>query len=166
MRPTRSGARAWRAAPIAMSLVLLISGCSLFGSGGSGASAGGATITVAVVPGIENAPLDVALQQGFFQQHGLNVSVKSYTSLNDEYQALTGGQVQIAAGDYTDFFYEESLYEQRTGGSKLLHLVADGYDAAANSVAILAVPNQNNGSVITPQQLASQGYTVATAPAQ
>lgn len=161
MRPTRARVRAWRGAPIALSLTLLISGCSLFGSGGSGATAGGATITVAVVPGIENAPLDVALQQGLFQQHGLNVNVKSYTSLTAEYQALTGSQAQIAVGDYTDFFYKESNYEQANAGHPLLRLVADGYDAATNSVAILTMPGSK---LTTPQQL--QGQAVATAPAQ
>jgi NitT/TauT family transport system substrate-binding protein len=162
MRLTWAGARVsvMRAAVIGISLAVLASGCSFLGAGGSGGASGSGPITVAVVPGIENAPLDVALQDGLFQQHGLNVSVKSYTSLSDAYQALTGGQAQIAAGDYTDFFYEQA------SGHTSLRLIADGYDAAPNSVAILALPGSK---ITTPQQLV--GVTgslggVATAPVQ
>lgn len=162
MRLTRAGARVstMRAAVIGISLAVLASGCSFLGAGGSGGASGSGPITVAVVPGIENAPLDVALQDGLFQQHGLNVSVKSYTSLSDAYQALTGGRAQIAVGDYTDFFYEQAT------GHTSLRLIADGYDAAPNSVAILALPGSR---ITTPQQLVGASGTlggVATAQAQ
>ena len=157
MRLTLAGTRvsAMRAAVIGISLAVLASGCSFLG-GGSGAASGSGPITVAVVPGIENAPLDVAVQDGLFQQHGLNVTIKSYTSLDDVYRALTGGQAQIAVGDYTDFFYEQAT------GHTSLRLIADGYDAASNSVAILALPHSG---ITTPQQLQGLSGGVATPPA-
>ena len=159
MRLTKAGARVgvMRAAPIAVSLTVLTSGCSFLGIGGSGGASANGQLTVAVVPSIENAPLGVAVQDGLFQQHGLNVTIKDYASLGAEYQALTSGQAQIAVGDYTDF-----IYQQATGRTSL-RLIADGYDAAPNSVAILTLPNSK---ITTPQQLPGVAGGVATAPVQ
>jgi NitT/TauT family transport system substrate-binding protein len=154
MRLTRAGVRfsALRIVPAAL-LVVLASGCHIPGTGASG----GESVTVAVVPGIDNAPLRVASQEGLFQQRGLRVTVKDYQSLDAEIQALASGQAQIAAGDYTAFLYEQAA------GRASLRLIADGYDAAAGSVAILALP----GSGITaPQQLQGQSGGVATPPAE
>ena len=157
MRLAQAGARlpALRVAPAFLLVALLVSGCNFLGIGSSGGASGSGQITVAAVPGIDNAPLRVAVQEGLFRQNGLNVVVRYYPSLAAEFRALTSGQAQVAAGDYTDFFYMQS-----TGGAKL-RLIADGYDAVSNSVAILTLP----GSYITtPQQL--QGLSVAAAPAQ
>jgi NitT/TauT family transport system substrate-binding protein len=159
MRLTWADARvsARRAAPIAVTLTLLTSGCSFLGAGGSNGASGSGPITVAVVPGIDSLPLGVAVQDGLFQQHGLNVTIKDYSSLDDEYRALTSGQAQIAVGDYTDFLYEQA------SGHTSLRLIADGYDAAANSVAILSLPSSN---ITTPQQLEGAIPGVATPYAQ
>jgi NitT/TauT family transport system substrate-binding protein len=144
-----------RIAPVVLSAVMLASGCQVLGIGGSGAASGSGPITVAVVPGIDSAPLHVAVQDRLFQQYGLNVTVKDYRSLGAEFQALTSGQVQIAAGDYTGFFYKQA------SGRASLRLIADGYDAASKSVAILTLPGSG---ITTPQQL--QGQAVAAPPAQ
>jgi NitT/TauT family transport system substrate-binding protein len=146
-----------RIAPVVLFVVLLASGCHVPGTGASGPAPGNGTITVAVVPGIDNAPLRVGLEDGLFQQHGLNVTVKDYQSIGAEFQALTSGQAQIAVGDYTGFFYEQAT------GHAALSLIADGYDAAPNSVAILTMPGSG---ITTPQQLQGQPGEVATAPAQ
>ncbi len=158
MRLAWAGVRvsAVRTAPVVLSAVLA-SGCHVPGTGASGAASGSGPITVAVVPGIDNAPLRVGVQDGLFQQFGLNVTVKDYQSLGAEFQALTSGQAQIAAGDYTGF-----LYEQATSRASL-RLIADGYDAAPNSVAILTLPGSG---ITTPQQLQGQPGGVATPPAQ
>jgi NitT/TauT family transport system substrate-binding protein len=149
-----------RIAPVVMSVAVLASGCHVLGIGASGAASGSGPITVAVVPGIDSAPLRVASQDGLFQQHGLNVTVKDYQSLGAEFQALTSGQAQIAVGDYSSFIYEQAI------GRSSLRLIADGYDAASNSVAILTLPSSG---ITTPQQLEDQpggGVAVATPPAQ
>jgi ABC-type nitrate/sulfonate/bicarbonate transport system substrate-binding protein len=131
----------------------LVSGCSVLG----GTSSGSSSVTVAVVPGIDSAPLSVAVQEGTFQRHGLHVTVRDYPSLDAEFQALASGQAQVAAGDYTDFLYEQA------SGRASLQLIADGYDTTSNSVAILTLP----GSGITaPQQLEGLSGGVATPPAQ
>src|SRR5271154_4724715 len=117
-----------RTAMVAVPVIALASGCS---AGGSTGAMGSGSLTVAVVPGIESAPLSVAAQEGLFRQHGLNVTVKDYSSVSAEYQALASDQVQLAFGDYTDFFYEQDTDHVS------LRLIADGYDAAANSMEIL-----------------------------
>jgi NitT/TauT family transport system substrate-binding protein len=128
----------------------LLSGCHVLG----GSSAASGSVTVAVVPGIDNAPLNVAAQDGLFKQNGLNVTIKNYTSLTAEYQALSSGQAQVATGDYTGFLYQE------TTGAKL-RLLADGYDATSNSVEVLTLPDS---TITTPQELG--GKSVATPSAQ
>ena len=142
--------------------VALASGCHVPGTGGPGADGQGATsgsgpITVAVVPGIDNAPLRVAVKDGLFQQHGLNVVINDYQSPDAVIQALTSGQAQVAVGDYTIFFYQQAT------GRAALRLIADGYDAAPDSVAILTLPGSG---ITTPQQLPGQPGGVATPPAQ
>ena len=68
-------------------LVLCAAGCHVPGTGtSSGQSAGqaqggGEQITVAVVPGFENAPLQVGVRDGLFARHGLNVTVQTYQTL-------------------------------------------------------------------------------------
>jgi NitT/TauT family transport system substrate-binding protein len=132
-----------------------VSGCHVLGVGASGAGNGSGSITVAVAPGIDNAPLQVGVQDGLFGQHGVKVTIRDYQSMTSEFQALTSGQAQIAVGDYTDFFYEQAT------GRLSLRLIADAYDAASSSVAILV--RQGSG-ITTPKQLV--GQEVATPPAQ
>jgi NitT/TauT family transport system substrate-binding protein len=144
-----------RTVPLVLSVTALASSCHVPGIGASGAASGSGTITVAVAPGIDSAPLSVGVQQGLFQQHGLKVTIKDYQTLDAESQALRSGQVQVAVGDYTDFFYEQA------NGKLALRLIADAYDAAPNSVAILALPGSK---ITTPQDLEAAG--VATPPAQ
>ena len=61
-----------------------------------------------------------------------------------EFQALGNGGVDIAVGDYADFFYEQAT------NMASLHLVADGYDAAAGVMEVLSLPSSN---ITTPQGL-------------
>jgi NitT/TauT family transport system substrate-binding protein len=143
-----------RIAPAVLSVAVLVSGCQGLGTAASGTKG---PITVAVVPGIDTAPLSVAVQDGLFRQDGLDVTVKDYPSLSAEFQALTSGQAQIAAGDYTSFFYEQST------GRASLRLIADAYDAASDSVAILTLPSTG---ITTPQGLEAGGVAVATPPVE
>jgi NitT/TauT family transport system substrate-binding protein len=157
MRVTRAGVRVsvLRIALVVLPVVVLATGCHVPGTGASGAAPGSGTITVAVVRGIDNAPLAVAVKEGLFRQQGLNVTIEYKSSLGDVFQALTSGQAQIAGGDYTGFFYEEAT------GPTQLQFIADGYDAGANSIAILT---SSTTLITTPQQLEEQsGQSVAVA---
>lgn len=161
MRVTWAGgcASVLRIALVVVPVVVLASSCQVPGTGASGPAPGSGTITVAVVRGIDNAPLSVAVNDGLFRQQGLNVTIKYETSLDAVFQDLTSGQAQFAGGDYTGFFNQVSVDQ----GKLKLQFVADGYDAAANSVAILAMPSSK---ITTPQQLVDQTWAVQTPPAE
>ncbi len=153
MRPARAGAgvSASRLMIGIASLALVVSACQAAGTPASG----GTSITVGVVPGADNAPLRVAVSDGLFRKHGLNVTIKTYSSLRPEVRALTSGHVDIAAGDYADFFYEQA------SGLASLHLIADGYDATPGLMEVLTLPGSD---ITTPGDLT--GKTVATPEAQ
>lgn len=158
MRLVRAGASAatFRLALVSAAAAVLATSCHVPGTGGSGTSTtGSGSITVAVVPGIDNAPLQVAVQDGLFRQHGLNVTIRPYATVGDVIGALKDGQANIGEGDYTDFFWAQDQ------GVVKLSLIADGYDAVANSIAILTLPRYG---ITAPQDL--QGQTVASPPAQ
>jgi NitT/TauT family transport system substrate-binding protein len=160
MRLVRVGASAatFRLALVSAVAAVLATSCHVPGTGGSGTSAtGSGSITVAVVPGIDNAPLEVAVRDGLFRQHGLSVTIQRYTSASKVIAALKSGQATIAGGDYTDFFYAQSNHRVS------LSLIADGYDAVANSMAILTLPRKG-WNITAAQNL--QGQTVASPPAQ
>jgi NitT/TauT family transport system substrate-binding protein len=153
MRLTWGGA----STPALRVTLAVLSAALICGCHGTGSSAASGSLTVAVVPGIDSAPLSVAAQHGIFGQHGLHVTIRDYQSLRAEFQALASGQAQVALGDYTGF-----LYEQATGRTSL-RLIGDGYDTTSDSVAILTLPSSN---VTTPQQLENLSGGVATPPAQ
>src|SRR5690348_6858486 len=141
-------------------LVLFATGCHVLmtgassGQSGGQAQGGGQQITVAVVPGFENAPLQVGVKDGLFAQHGLNVTVQTYQSLQQAYGALTSGQAEVVSGDYSGL-----LYVQVHAHRAKLRLIADGYDATPGLMEVLTLPGS---SVRVPQDL--QGKAVATPP--
>jgi NitT/TauT family transport system substrate-binding protein len=141
-------------------LVLSATGCHVPGMGASSGQAAsqaqgnGQQITVAVVPGFENAPLQVGVKDGLFAQHGLNVTVQTYQTLQQAYGALTSGQAEVISGDYSGLLYMQA-HARRTQ----LRLIADGYDATPGLMEVLTLPGS---SVRTPQDL--QGKAVATPP--
>ena len=123
-------------------------------------------IRVAQIPGIGDAPLFLAFQQGLFRQAGLQVNIKNYPSTRVELTALRSGQADVAFGDYADMFYAQAQAQTQAKGhnaknSLNLKIVADGYDAVANTMEVLALPKSH---IVTPQNLA--GKTVGTAQAQ
>src|SRR5689334_20484051 len=110
MRLIRAGASAAapRIALVSVSAAVLAAGCHVPGTGGSGSgTTGSGSITVAAVRGIDTAPLQLGVRDGLFRQHGLNVTIASYSSVAQEIQALDSGRAQVAAGDYTAFFFAQ-----------------------------------------------------------
>jgi NitT/TauT family transport system substrate-binding protein len=143
------------AAVITAGLALLAAGCHVIGTSAGGA-AGAQQITVAVVPGFADAPLQVAVKDGLFASQHLTVTVQTYQTLAQAYAGLTSGQASVISGDYAGLLYTQA----RSAPHTRLRLVADGYDAAPGMMAVLTLP----GSAITsPQSL--QGQAVATPPA-
>lgn len=150
--------RRFRPVIVLLSAGLMLAGCGVAGgtSSNSGASGGNQTLTVAAVPGVDVAPLYVARKEGIFRQHGLNVTVVHYRSVASEIQALTHHRVDVAAGDYANFFYAESQ-AKLPHHAPLLRLIADGYDAAPGVVQVMTKPGSN---ISSPAQL--EGKTIAT----
>jgi NitT/TauT family transport system substrate-binding protein len=130
-----------RRATRARILLAAASGLALIAAAGCAgtASAGGSvssTITIAAVPGVDNAPLYLAKKEGLFAGAGLkNVVIKPYSNQTAELSAVQSGQADIAASDYGSIFYEQA--------TKLhdLRILADGYDAGAGVLEILTLPN-------------------------
>ena len=136
-------------------LIVLAAGCSVPGTS-PGQAAGSQEITVAAVPDVANAPLQVAVKDGLFTEKHVNVTVRTYQTLQQAYAALASGQAQVISGDYAGLLYMQAHVAQAR-----LQLIADGYDATPGVMEVLTLP----GSAITaPQDL--EGQTVATPPTE
>ena len=151
--------------------VLLLAGCGALGGGSTGISANSATITVAAVPSVGDAPLYLAHQDGLFAQHGLTVTIKTYPSVSAEAEALANGQADIAAGDYTGFFAAAGTTfapptkdgkKQSIPGGTTLRVIGNGYNAANNVMEVLTLP----GNKTLKSAVDLQGKTVYTPPAE
>jgi NitT/TauT family transport system substrate-binding protein len=129
--PRRPGA-----AVALLSVAILAAACTT-----SGGSSGSLDLTVAAVPGIDTAPLMIAVKDGLFTQQGITVTVKDVSSAAAAYGDLYNGSASVAAGDYSAFFYAISAYHAP------LKLVTDGYDAGTGSVEVLTLPGSSITSV-------------------
>lgn len=129
IRKLRPAHRRLLLAATAGAAVLLAAGCST----GSGMTQVSGTITIAAVPGIDNAPLYLANNKGYFADDGLHVRIDSVSSQSQVLSALDSNQAQIGASDYGTIFTAEE--NQGT-----LRLLADGFDAGSGSVEIMSLP--------------------------
>jgi NitT/TauT family transport system substrate-binding protein len=137
--------------------VMLLASCQSSGTSSQASQAPpGSSITVASVPGVGNAPLYIALQQGLFQKAGLSVYIRSYPSVADEIRALRTGKADVAVGDYADFFYAQERYAHSP-----MVIVADGYDAGPNVMNVLVNPRSN---ITDAQELAGKTIGAAASP--
>ena len=132
------GPLARRIRPIAtlsggLAAVLVIAGCNPFSSLSSNSSS--STITVAAVPGVNNANLFLAAHNGYFSRAGVTVKIEKFTSVSKEITALDQGQVDVISADYG-----EMLWQQAGNSNPIYRILADGYDAAPGVVEILTMP--------------------------
>jgi NitT/TauT family transport system substrate-binding protein len=139
----------------ALTIIPLAAGCQAAGTS-TGTTGPKTAITVAAIQGVDNAPLYIAQRNGAFSRAGLDVTIRPYASVGSELRALSKGSINIAAGDYVDFF---SL----VGQSKrpYLSVVADGYHAAPGVMEVLTYPGSG---IATPADLAHR--TVGTTEPQ
>jgi NitT/TauT family transport system substrate-binding protein len=117
----------------ALGLLLAIAGCNPLSNSGPGSSGG--VVTVAVVPGIDNATFALALHGGMFSSAGIDVRMRSYSTAAAALAALGSGAVQVAAVDYGDLFFAEAT------SSPIYKILADGYDAAPGILEIMTLPD-------------------------
>lgn len=121
--------------------VLAAAGCSTSGGPGGAVSS---TITIAAIPGIDNAPLYLALHDNLFSAAGLtSVKILPEPNASAEFAALQDNRAQIAAADYGAIFYHQAV-----GGG--LSILADGYDATSGSLEVLTLPSS---TIKTPADL-------------
>ena len=125
--------------------LLMITGCDPLMSHTTGQQ-----ITVAAVPGIDNANLFLAQHDGYFTKLGLTVKILKYSSVSAEISALTAGTVNVIAADYGNMFFEQASPNHAD-----YKVLADGYDAAPGVVEILTLPDS---TVKNPDDLA--GLTI------
>ena len=156
---------------VLMAGLLTVAGCQA-GSSSSATptfSGGDNVVRVAQTPGVGDAPLFLAFQQGLFRKAGLQVRITNYATTRAELTALRAGQVDVAFGDYADMFYAQAQAQTQAKGhnakgSLNLVLVADGYDAVANTMEVLTLPGKGGAGIVTPADLV--GKSVGTAQAQ
>jgi NitT/TauT family transport system substrate-binding protein len=134
LRTPSRGRRGVLVALASLAVIAGISGCNPFSK--ASASSGQPVIKVGVVPGIDNATLYLAKNRGFFSSAGINVQIVDYSSVPTELDALSGGQVDVAAGDYGNLFAARATLQKTA-----YKILADGYDAAPGVVEIMTMPN-------------------------
>ena len=138
----------------AAAALVLVAGCHVFGTSSAAGPTGSGTVTVAATPGVADAPLYIGIKDGLFSQAGITVHVVAGSSVGAEVSALKAGKVDVAFGDYADFFYAQQM-------SPDLNIVANGYDAAPGVMEVLTLPSSH---ITSPAGLA--GKTIGTAGPQ
>src|SRR5215831_18249660 len=96
---------------------------------------------------------------------GVDVQIKNYPTTKAELRDLQSGKVDVAYGDYADMFYAQAHALQLAKGNAAkanlnLVVVADGYDAEANTMEVLTMPQSK---IVTPKNLAGKSIETTTA---
>ncbi|HUC57840.1 MAG TPA: ABC transporter substrate-binding protein [Streptosporangiaceae bacterium] len=138
----------------ALAPLLLSTGCDPFSS-----QSNDPVLTVAAVPGINDANLYLAQHDGYFSKEHIKVRIQRYRSVSDEIAALSNGNVDVIAADYGDMFNAVAVSKQPN--HPVFKILADGYDAAAGVTEIVTMPDS---SVNQPTKLA--GLTIPAPDSQ
>lgn len=115
-----------------LGLAPAVAGCKPLSGSGAGS---GSVVTVALVPGIDNATFALALRHGMFSSAGVNVRLRRYASVAAALSALSTGHAQVASADYGDLFFDEAT------SSQIYRIIADGYDAGPGVAEIMTLPD-------------------------
>jgi NitT/TauT family transport system substrate-binding protein len=130
--------RAWRrtlgAVGAALAVAAAASACS---SGNGGIEKSG--LNVGVVDGIGAATFELGVQQHYFDQNGLSITVSHFDTDAQAESALQKGTVDIAFGDYSSFLY--AGHENPVGGK--VQVIGEGYDAGENTIGLITKAGSN-----------------------
>lgn len=156
MRSSRLG-RASLAATAGLAVALLAAACGSSGSGSSASGSGSSTklettnVVVGALPVVDDAPLHLAVKNGYFKQAGLNVSIDPVTQSTQALPDMLHGTVDIIAGaNYVSYL------EAQAKGEAQLKLLVEGVACKPGTFAIAALPSSG---ITKPADLA--GKTVA-----
>jgi NitT/TauT family transport system substrate-binding protein len=137
-------------------------GCGNSSGAGSTVSS---TITIAAVPGVDDAALYLAQKEGLFAAEGLaHVQIRPYKTEAAVMNAVTNSQADIAASDYGSIFSKEAAWSQQARAHSaqpkqpLLRILADGYDATAGVLEVLTLPGSK--TITSPLSLANPNVVV------
>ncbi|HYZ56542.1 MAG TPA: ABC transporter substrate-binding protein [Streptosporangiaceae bacterium] len=151
MRSNRLG-RASFAAAAGLAVALLAAACgSSSGSPGSATKPGDAHIVVGALPVVDDAPLYLAVKNGYFKRAGLTVTIDPVTQSTQALPDMLHGTVDIIAGaNYVSYL------EAQAKGEAQLKLLVEGTACKPDTFEIAALPSSG---ITKPTDLA--GKTVA-----
>jgi NitT/TauT family transport system substrate-binding protein len=133
--------RAWRRTLGAVGAALAVTAAASACGGGSGGIEK-SNLTVGVVDGVGAATFELGVQQNYFQQNGLSISINHYPTDAQAETALQKGSIDIAFGDYSSFLNESSSNPV----SGKVEVVGEGYDAGTNTIGLITA---NGSSLLT-----------------
>lgn len=129
-----AGRRRRLAGVAALLLVPTAMGCRGSGSPGDPvAKPEQTTVTVAVGPIVDLAPIHVGLARRYFSREGLTLELRNFDSEVAAAEALASGGIDVAAGNYAAFF------ATRAAGVDL-RIVGEASTATPGSVTVVAPP--------------------------
>ncbi|RSM73008.1 thiamine biosynthesis protein [Kibdelosporangium aridum] len=132
---------------IVTALLASLSGCGLLGGSSDSDKAGPtdkvekSTIRLGLLPVVDVASVHLAIQEGYFQQEGLDVKLINIQGAGAAIPNLVSDKsdFDIVFGNYLSFFNSQAKgVAQNVEGLKF---VADGYVAKPNTWMVLAGPN-------------------------
>src|SRR3954471_11945578 len=114
-----------------LAVALAATGTACSGSDDKNSSSGNGLekteITVGAMPVADDAPLQIAVQQGLFKAEGLNVKLQTIAGGADAIPKLKGGSLDISFGNFVSFLGATSK------GALDVRFVAEGFQSAAGT---------------------------------
>ncbi|MEO5874394.1 MAG: ABC transporter substrate-binding protein [Streptosporangiaceae bacterium] len=99
------------------------------------------TITVGAMPVTDDAPLQIAVQQGLFKAEGLDVKLQTITGGAEAIPKLKGGSLDISFGNFVSFLGANAK------GALDVRFVAEGFQSAAGTHTIVVAKDSPIRSV-------------------
>ncbi|MDA2813383.1 ABC transporter substrate-binding protein [Nocardiopsis sp. RSe5-2] len=126
-----------RLLPAAASAAVLILALSACGDGDDGGGDGPRSITVGAIPIVDIAPLHLAVDQGIFADHGIEVEIRNTSGGAQAVPGVASGDFDFAFGNVT------SLLVARDAGLPM--------KVVANGVATTGEQGADFGAVVVPE---------------
>lgn len=111
------------------------------------------TITVGTMPAVDVAPLHLAIQNGYFEQAGLNVELKTISGGAKGIPKLANGSLDITFGNWVSFFRAQQQ------GVVDLKAISDAYQADKGTFLLMRYPGRG---ITSPDRLRNEKIAVNT----